>query len=219
MENNETQAIDDLMALIDEEENEMNENEEVEQSEVLENETKEQESETKQSEFESYKAEQESVINALRAELEALKNAKNENKEQSEEQKNREQILKELGLGGIDEKLALIEKFNQEQQERENQAQIINTFNDLEAELKKDYPNADFMALGKLGGSLVGLANGDKEAWKTLARLVNKQGLNRADDNLKGNSSFNANDTFSKLQKGEKTADYEIGKALLALSE
>ena len=52
--------------------------------------------------FEAYKSENDNKLNALMSELEALKNPK---KEPSEQELQREQYLKELGLDGLDEKL------------------------------------------------------------------------------------------------------------------
>lgn len=58
---------------------------------------------------EAYKSENDNKLNALMSELEALKNPK---KEPSEQELQREQYLKELGLDGLDEKLKRLEELD-----------------------------------------------------------------------------------------------------------
>ncbi|EIB8583910.1 hypothetical protein K9M38_001793, partial [Campylobacter coli] len=72
--------------------------------------------------FEAYKSENDNKLNALMSELEALKNPK---KEPSEQELQREQYLKELGLDGLDEKLKRLEELDKKQKDKEEQDALI----------------------------------------------------------------------------------------------
>lgn len=86
--------------------------------------------------FEAYKSENDSKLNALMSELEALKNPK---KEPSEQELQREQYLKELGLDGLDEKLKRLEELDKKQKDKEEQDALIAKYAQVESELRKAY--------------------------------------------------------------------------------
>ncbi|ELR6517931.1 hypothetical protein QRV40_002072, partial [Campylobacter coli] len=121
--------------------------------------------------FEAYKSENDNKLNALMSELEALKNPK---KEPSEQELQREQYLKELGLDGLDEKLKRLEELDKKQKDKEEQDALIAKYAQVESELRKAYPDADLKAMAELATKLNGLGEGNIDSWKTLLNLVGK---------------------------------------------
>ena len=83
--------------------------------------------------FETYKSENDSKLNALMSELETLKNPK---KEPSEQELQRQQYLKELGLDGLDEKLKRLEELDKKQRDKEEQDALIAKYAQVESELR-----------------------------------------------------------------------------------
>ncbi|HFN7057810.1 TPA: hypothetical protein ACHGPX_001938, partial [Campylobacter jejuni] len=102
----------------------------------------------------AYKSENDNKLNALMSELEALKNPK---KEPSEQELQREQYLKELGLDGLDEKLKRLEELDKKQKDKEEQDALIAKYAQVESELRKAYPDADLKAMAELATKLNGL--------------------------------------------------------------
>ncbi|TKX30498.1 DUF4460 domain-containing protein [Campylobacter estrildidarum] len=165
--------------------------------------------------FEAYKSENDNKLNVLMSELEALKNPK---KEPSEQERQRVEYLKELGLDGIDEKLKRLEELDQKQREKEEQEALVAKYAQVESELRKAYPDADLKAMGELATKLSGLANGDLESWKTLLNLVNKSSnTKKADDSTSGSNNIKTSDFNEKLKKGEEISPIDLGKELMSL--
>ncbi|ULO00170.1 hypothetical protein [Campylobacter molothri] len=164
--------------------------------------------------FETYKNENESKLNALMSELEALKNPK---KEPSEQERQRIEYLKELGLDGIDDKLKKLEELEQKQKEKEEKEALIAKYTQVENELRKSYPDIDLKSMGELASKLSGLANGDLESWKTLLNLVNKtSNIKKADDLIGGGNNIKTSDFDEKIKKGEEVSPIDLGKELMS---
>ncbi len=165
--------------------------------------------------FENYKNENDNKLNALMSELEALKNPK---KEPSEQELQREQYLKELGLDGLDEKLKRLEELDKKQKEKEEQDALIAKYAQVERELRKSYPDADLKAMGELATKLSGLAQGDIESWKTLLNLVSKNNNSKKIDDLSsGANDLRVSNFDERVKKGEEISPIDLGKELMSL--
>ncbi|HDZ4294292.1 TPA: hypothetical protein RTB24_001698 [Campylobacter jejuni] len=161
--------------------------------------------------FEAYKSENDNKLNALMSELEALKNPK---KESSEQELQREQYLKELGL---DEKLKRLEELDKKQKDKEEQDALIAKYAQVESELRKAYPDADLKAMAELATKLNGLGEGNIDSWKTLLNLVGKSNnAKKAEDLSSANNNVRTSDFNDKLKKGE-VSEIDLGKELLSL--
>ncbi|EAI7689923.1 hypothetical protein CNT90_05945 [Campylobacter jejuni] len=161
--------------------------------------------------FEAYKSENDNKLNALMSELEALKNPK---KEPSEQELQREQYLKELGL---DEKLKRLEELDKKQKDKEEQDALIAKYAQVESELRKAYPDADLKAMAELATKLNGLGEGNIDSWKTLLNLVGKSNnAKKAEDLSSANNNVRTSDFNDKLKKGE-VSEIDLGKELLSL--
>ncbi|ELU0310632.1 hypothetical protein ACV520_000263 [Campylobacter jejuni] len=159
--------------------------------------------------FEAYKSE-----NDNKCELEALKNPK---KEPSEQELQREQYLKELGLDGLDEKLKRLEELDKKQKDKEEQDALIAKYAQVESELRKAYPDADLKAMAELATKLNGLGEGNIDSWKTLLNLVGKSNnAKKAEDLSSANNNVRTSDFNDKLKKGE-VSEIDLGKELLSL--
>lgn len=164
--------------------------------------------------FEAYKSENDNKINALMSELEALKNPK---KEPSEQNLQREQYLKELGLDGLDEKLKRLEELDKKQKDKEEQDALIAKYAQVESELRKAYPDADLKAMAELATKLKGLGEGNIDSWKTLLHLVGKSNnVKKAEDLSSTNNNVRLSDFNDKLKKGTVN-EIDLGKELLSL--
>ncbi|ENY9532871.1 hypothetical protein ACSGVH_000773 [Campylobacter coli] len=164
--------------------------------------------------FEAYKSENDNKLNALMSELEALKNPK---KEPSEQELQREQYLKELGLDGLDEKLKRLEELDKKQKDKEEQDALIAKYAQVESELRKAYPDADLKAMAELATKLNGLGEGNIDSWKTLLNLVGKSNnAKKAEDLSSANNNVRTSDFNDKLKKGE-VSEIDLGKELLSL--
>ncbi|EAH5123645.1 hypothetical protein DYM55_06555 [Campylobacter coli] len=160
--------------------------------------------------FEAYKSENDNKLNALMSELEALKNPK---KEPSEQELQREQYLKELGLDGLDEKLKRLEELDKKQKDKEEQDALIAKY----AQVGKAYPDADLKAMAELATKLNGLGEGNIDSWKTLLNLVGKSNnAKKAEDLSSANNNVRTSDFNDKLKKGE-VSEIDLGKELLSL--
>lgn len=146
--------------------------------------------------FETYKSENDNKLNALMSELEALKNPK---KEPSEQDLQKKQYLKELGLDGLDEKLKRLEELDKKQKDKEEQDALISKYAQVESELRKAYPDADLKAMAELATKLSGLGEGNIDSWKTLLNLVGKS-----------NNAKKAED-LSNTNNNIKSSDFMIG--------
>ncbi|HEB9423212.1 TPA: hypothetical protein RZK55_001005 [Campylobacter jejuni] len=161
--------------------------------------------------FEAYKSENDSKLNDLMSELEALKNPK---KEPSEQELQREEYLKELGL---DEKLKRLEELDKKQRDKEEQDALIAKYAQVESELRKAYPDADLKAMAELVTKLNGLGEGNIDSWKTLLNLVGKSNnAKKAEDLSSANNNVRTSDFNDKLKKGE-VSEIDLGKELLSL--
>lgn len=161
--------------------------------------------------FEAYKSENDNKLNALMGELEALKNPK---KEPSEQELQREEYLKELGL---DEKLKRLEELDKKQRDKEEQDVLIAKYAQVESELRKAYPDADLKAMAELATKLNGLGEGNIDSWKTLLNLVGKSNnAKKAEDLSSANNNVRTSDFNDKLKKGE-VSEIDLGKELLSL--
>lgn len=148
------------------------------------------------------------------SELEALKNPK---KEPSEQELQREQYLKELGLDGLDEKLKRLEELDKKQKDKEEQDALIAKYAQVESELRKAYPDADLKAMAELATKLNGLGEGNIDSWKTLLNLVRKSNnAKKAEDLSSANNNVRTSDFNDKLKKGE-VSEIDLGKELLSL--
>lgn len=164
--------------------------------------------------FEAYKSENDNKLNALMGELESLKNPK---KEPSEQELQREQYLKELGLDGLDEKLKRLEELDKKQKDKEEQDALIAKYAQVESELRKAYPDADLKAMAELATKLNGLGEGNIDSWKTLLNLVGKSNnAKKAEDLSSANNNVRTSDFNDKLKKGE-VSEIDLGKELLSL--
>ncbi|HDZ5094398.1 TPA: hypothetical protein RTH14_001670 [Campylobacter jejuni] len=164
--------------------------------------------------FEAYKSENDNKLNALMSELEVLKNPK---KEPSEQDLQREQYLKELGLDGLDEKLKRLEEIDKKQKDKEEQDALIAKYAQVESELRKSYPDADLKAMAELATKLNGLGEGNIDSWKTLLNLVGKSNnAKKAEDLSNMNNNVRTSDFNDKLKKGE-VSEIDLGKELLSL--
>ncbi|HBK2051680.1 TPA: hypothetical protein SBY58_000891 [Campylobacter coli] len=164
--------------------------------------------------FEAYKSENDNKLNVLMGELEALKNPK---KEPSEQELQREQYLKELGLDGLDEKLKRLEELDKKQKDKEEQDALIAKYAQVESELRKAYPDADLKAMAELATKLNGLGEGNIDSWKTLLNLVGKSNnAKKAEDLSSANNNVRTSDFNDKLKKGE-VSEIDLGKELLSL--
>ncbi|EJP7042201.1 hypothetical protein NY683_001885 [Campylobacter coli] len=164
--------------------------------------------------FETYKSENDSKLNALMSELETLKNPK---KEPSEQELQRQQYLKELGLDGLDEKLKRLEELDKKQRDKEEQDALIAKYTQVESELRKAYPDADLKAMAELATKLNGLGEGNIDSWKTLLNLVGKSNnAKKAEDLSSANNNVRTSDFNDKLKKGE-VSEIDLGKELLSL--
>ncbi|EAJ0057745.1 hypothetical protein CK590_07525 [Campylobacter jejuni] len=162
--------------------------------------------------FEAYKSENENKLNALMSELEALKNPK-----PREQDLQREQYLKELGLDGLDEKLKRLEELDKKQKDKEEQDALIAKYAQVESELRKAYPDADLKAMAELATKLKGLGEGNIDSWKTLLHLVGKSNnVKKAEDLSSTNNNVRPSDFNDKLKKGTVN-EIDLGKELLSL--
>lgn len=162
--------------------------------------------------FEAYKSENENKLNALMSELEALKNPK-----PREQDLQREQYLKELGLDGLDEKLKRLEELDKKQKDKEEQDALIAKYAQVESELRKAYPDADLKAMAELATKLKGLGEGNIDSWKTLLHLVGKSNnVKKAEDLSSTNNNVRLSDFNDKLKKGTVN-EIDLGKELLSL--
>lgn len=162
--------------------------------------------------FEAYKSENENKLNALMSELEALKNPK-----PREQDLQREQYLKELGLDGLDEKLKRLEELDKKQKDKEEQDALIAKYAQVESELRKAYPDADLKAMAELATKLKGLGEGNIDSWKTLLHLVGKSNnVKKAEDLSSTNNNVRTSDFNDKLKKGTVN-EIDLGKELLSL--
>ncbi|EAJ5194573.1 hypothetical protein RLQ69_001916 [Campylobacter jejuni] len=162
--------------------------------------------------FEAYKSENDNKLNALMSELEALKNPK---KEPSEQELQREQYLKELGLDGLDEKLKRLEELDKKQKDKEEQDALIAKYAQVESQLRKAYPDADLKAMAELATKLNGLSQGNIDSWKTLLNLV-RNNAKKAEDLSSTNNNVRLSDFNDKLKKGA-VSEIDLGKELLSL--
>lgn len=166
--------------------------------------------------FEAYKSENDNKLNALMSELEALKNPKKEQKPR-EQDLQREQYLKELGLDGLDEKLKRLEELDKKQKDKEEQDALIAKYAQVESELRKAYPDADLKAMAELATKLKGLGEGNIDSWKTLLHLVGKSNnAKKAEDLSSTNNNVRLSDFNDKLKKGALN-EIDLGKELLSL--
>lgn len=162
--------------------------------------------------FEAYKSENDNKLNALMSELEALKNPK-----PREQDLQREQYLKELGLDGLDEKLKRLEELDKKQKDKEEQDALIAKYAQVESELRKAYPDADLKAMAELATKLKGLGEGNIDSWKTLLHLVGKSNIvKKAEDLSSTNNNVRLSDFNDKLKKGAVN-EIDLGKELLSL--
>lgn len=162
--------------------------------------------------FEAYKSENDNKLNALMSELEALKNPK-----PREQDLQREQYLKELGLDGLDEKLKRLEELDKKQKDKEEQDALIAKYAQVESELRKAYPDADLKAMAELATKLNGLSEGNIDSWKTLLHLVGKSNnAKKAEDLSSTNNNVRWSDFNDKLKKGAVN-EIDLGKELLSL--
>ena len=162
--------------------------------------------------FEAYRNENDNKLNALMSELEALKNPK-----PREQDLQREQYLKELGLDGLDEKLKRLEELDKKQKDKEEQDALIAKYAQVESELRKAYPDADLKAMAELATKLNGLGEGNIDSWKTLLHLVGKSNnAKKAEDLSSTNNNVRWSDFNDKLKKGAVN-EIDLGKELLSL--
>ena len=168
-------------------------------------------------EFNEYKNASETRIKELENELKTLKETK-EPEEIKEQDSERQSVLKELGLDGLDEKLKYINEFEAKQKQRESQEALALRFAKLESELRKTHPSMDLKALSEIGAKLEGLKDGDLSSWNTLINIINKANNTKKADDLSISVNANKKSEFNeKLKKGEEINDIDLGQELMSL--
>ena len=218
MENN---ALNDLMQVIsDDDMNNDNSQNNIQETNANSNEGLQNEPDYK-SMYEELKKqnEQKSNENEERFKLimEELSNLKNPKKQLSEQELQRSEYLKELGLDGIDEKLKRLEELDKKQQDKEAQDALMAKYTQVESELRKAYPDADLKAMAELATKLSGLSEANIDSWKTLLNLVHKtSNVKKADNLMSENNNIKTSDFNEKLKKG-KVNEIDLGKELLSL--
>lgn len=139
-------------------------------------------------------------------------------KESAEPQnKEREQLLKQLGLEDIDERLKELDELKQQSMQAQDLEALRERYAKSQAEIMRAYPDIDLKAVSKVADKLAGLSDGDVSSWKFLITLIRGK-ANTPDTNIKSSSSsMGASEFKNKLQKGE-LSDIDIGKELLSLT-
>lgn len=154
--------------------------------------------------FEAYRNENDNKLNALMSELEALKNPKKEQNLQ------REQYLKELGLDGLDEKLKRLEELDKKQKDKEEQDALIAKYAQVESELRKAYP--------EMGSFLEDVLKADKDASISFLNMIKGQ-----DEAFKNKTGLSGELDYKAWQKDnhayENRINQEYGSAIGKLDE
>ncbi|SUW99757.1 Uncharacterised protein [Campylobacter jejuni subsp. doylei] len=155
--------------------------------------------------FEAYKNENDNKLNALMSELEALKNPK-----PREQDLQREQYLKELGLDGLDEKLKRLEELDKKQKDKEEQDALIAKYAQVESELRKAYP--------EMGSFLEDVLKADKDASISFLNMIKGQ-----DEVFKNKTGLSGELDIKAWQKDnhayENRINQEYGSAISKLDK
>ncbi|CAM4031544.1 hypothetical protein [Campylobacter armoricus] len=139
---------------------------------------------------------------------------------ETEEENQRKEYLKQLGLDNIDEKLKKLEELESKAKQKEEEESLRNKYMQVEAQLRKDYPQADLKAMSELANKLSGLANGDLQSWNTLLRIFYSKTNEKKADDMPPNQSkndYSDSDFAQKVKQGKEVSNIDLGKEILSL--
>lgn len=137
----------------------------------------------------------------------------------SETDLQKEQLLSQLGLNGITEKLNAIETQMATEQEARRRQDV---FNQNINQFEKDFPTIKPEAFHKFASEngFLNLLGEDYAGWKAVAKaMINVSQPTQTPDPIVGsNGVSNEVNAFDRIKKGEDVSDIEIGADLLKLA-
>ncbi|WP_052768361.1 hypothetical protein [Campylobacter lari] len=207
---NENDALNELL-------NSLNDNEETTQNKEEEQEVEQvEQDEQNNQDLSKLLKEQANEIKTLKESLALLNNKNKPSKEEEE----RKEYLKQLGLGGIDERLKKLDELEAKAKQKDEEESLRAKYMEVERTIRKEYPNADLKTMGELANKLGGLASGDLQSWRTLLAMVYKKDISKkADESLpRSNYAGGESDFNSKIKKGDDISNIDLGKELLSLA-